>query len=111
LRFRLFPLGLELLLGAIAAIRDAARQERARDLVIERVALRLAKGTFIPMQTEPSEIIEDHLLRFARRARDIGVLDAKNEDPLVALREKPVEDRSACAADVEVPGGRGREAD
>ena len=102
LRFGLFPLGLQLLLGAIAAIRDAARQELARDLVIQRVALRLAKGTFIPLQAQPSEIVKDHLLRLARRARDIGVLDAKNERAFVMLREQPVEDRGARAADVKM---------
>ena len=105
LRLRLFPFRLQLLFGAIAAIGDAARHELARDLVIQRVALGLAERTFIPLETEPAEIVEDHLFRFARRARDIGVFDAKNEFALVALREKPVEDRCARTADMEMSGG------
>ena len=50
----------------------------------------------------------DHLLR---RALDVGVLDAQHEHAAVTPREQPVEERRAGAADVEVAGGRRREAD
>ena len=41
----------------------------------------------------------------------IGVLDAQDEDAAVPPREEPVEQRRARAADVEIAGGRGCEAD
>src|SRR6266704_6068292 len=68
LRLGLFPFRLQLLFRAIASIRDAARQQFARNRVIELGALGLAKRTLIPLQSEPAKIIEDHRFRFARRA-------------------------------------------
>ena len=50
----------------------------------------------------------DHLVR---RALGVGVLDAQHEHAAVAAREQPVEERRARAADVQVAGGRRREAD
>ena len=98
LLLRLLALFLQLLFRAVAAIRDAAREQLLRNFVIEPGALGLPEWSLIPLQSEPAEIFEDHLFRFAGRARDIGVLDAKNERAFVMLREQPVEDRSASAA-------------
>ncbi len=36
-------------------------------------------GALIPLQAEPSEILEDRGLRLARGPLDVGVLDAQDE--------------------------------
>ena len=50
----------------------------------------------------------DHL---PRRSLGVGVFDAQHERAAVPARVEPVEERSAGAADVQVTGGRGGEAD
>ena len=67
-------------------------------------------GAFVPVEPQPAQAVEnagDHLVR---RALDVGVLDPQDEHAAVAPRVEPVEERGAGAADVEVAGGRGREA-
>ena len=58
--------------------------------------------------TQPIEDAADHV---PRGPFGVGVLDAEDEGAAVAPREEPVEERGARAADVEVAGGRGCEAD
>src|SRR4029077_13298014 len=111
LLLRLFALRLQLFLGAVAAISDAAIEKLARDPVVKLGPLRLAERTFVPIQTEPAKILEHHLFRLARGARHVRVFDAQNEFALVMPREEPVENRGARAADVQMPGGRGCETD
>ena len=50
-------------------------------------------------------------LGLARRALDVGVLDAEDERAARAAREQPVEQRRARVADVQLPGRAGGEAD
>ena len=59
-----------------------------------------------PSQRRPSRMPGDHLVR---RALDVGVFDAQDEDAAVTPRVEPVEQRRAGAADVQVAGGRGGE--
>src|SRR4029079_10283574 len=112
-------LELQLLLGAEAAVGGARRQELLRGGAVVRDALGLPVGRvraagvrpFAPLQTEPAEIAEDHLLGLARGALDVRVLDAEDERAAVPAGEEPVENGGARAADVEVAGRRGGEAD
>jgi hypothetical protein len=67
--------------------------------------------TFIPVEAEPGEVGEDGLLGLSRGALEVGVLDAEHEASALGAREEVVEERGAGAADVEVAGGRRREAD
>src|SRR5262245_40375076 len=76
-------------------------------------ALRLTIGTvhaadvrpFVPIKPEPAQILENADLGFLRRSLDVGILDAQDERPVLAVREKPVEQGSARVTDVKVTGG------
>src|SRR5207248_5288206 len=115
-RFRLcqFPLRLQPLLAAKASIRNSGGEELLRGGAVNIDALRLpirlvrpaVVRTFIPIESEPAQIVEHHRFRLARRSRLVGVFDANDERATVPLREKPVEDCRARAADVEIAGRR-----
>src|SRR5687767_10524588 len=64
-----------------------------------------------PVETHPAQILEDPALRVARRALEVGVLDANDKRPSLAARKQPVEERRAGVADVQLTGGTGSEAD
>ena len=65
----------------------------------------------VPVEAEPAQPVEDAGDHVGRRALDVGVFDAQDERAAVAPRVEPVEERRAGAADVQVTGRRGREAD
>src|SRR5262249_43830323 len=64
----------------------------------------------IPVESEPGHPMEDRMDRVVRRPIAVGVLDPKEEGPLVMTGKQPVEERRPGTADVEVSGGTGREA-
>lgn len=88
-------------------------------LFVQRVALRLAVRAefatnvraFVPVEAEPGEVAEDGVLGLLGGALEVGVLDAEDELAAPGAREEVVEERGAGAPDVEVAGGRRREAD
>ena len=61
-----------------------------------------------PSQRSPSRMPSTISVR---RSLDVGVFDAQHEHAAVAPGEEPVEERGARAADVQVAGRRGSEAD
>ena len=89
----------------------AGGEHRARDLGVPCAALRLMHDIAVPMQAKPIEPVDDRVHRLARRARAIGVLDPQAEQAGMMLREQPIEERRARAANVKEAGGRGGEAD
>ena len=66
---------------------------------------------FIPIQAEPAQAIVDRGRGFLGVAGFVRVLDAQNKRAAVMAREKPVEERGARAADVQVTGRRRSKAD
>src|ERR1051326_1614783 len=54
----------------------------------------------VPIEPEPSKVVQHRRLRFARRALDVRVLDPQDERPAVTAREQPVEDGRPHVADV-----------
>ena len=84
----------------VQALGLAVRPARAADV-----------GPFVPVEAEPAQVLENALLGLPGRALGVGVLDAQDEGAVVAAREQPVEERGARVADVQLPGGAGREAD
>ena len=117
---RRLPLGLELLGRAEAVVRAAAPRPaslRDRRVAIEPLglpvrAVRAADvGPFVPVEAQPSQVVEDAVLGFARRSLRVGVLDAQHERAAVAARQQPVEQRRARVADVQMSGRTRREAD
>src|SRR5258708_1050068 len=68
-------------------------------------------GTFIPVEAEPSQVVDHRDFRRARRSLDVGVLDAQHERASGTASEQPVEDRGPHVADVQLAGRTWREAD
>ena len=67
-------------------------------------------GTFVPVKPQPLHGAEDDLGVLLGGAGRIGVVDPQDERAMVGTGEGPVEDCGAGAADMELAGGRGREA-
>jgi hypothetical protein len=88
----------------------ALGEELMGDLGVARCAGELVDLRLLPIELEPPEAVEDFLDRVGGRAGAIGVLDAEVEGAAVMARLEPVEQRRAGAADVEIAGGRGGEA-
>ena len=60
--------------------------------------------TFIPVDAEPAQPIEDSGDHLGLGALHVGVFDAQDERAAVTTGVEPVEKRSAGAADVQVAG-------
>src|SRR5262245_28923249 len=84
--------------------------QTCRGFAVEGGALALEERTFVPVDAEPAETVEDGLDRFRGRPRPVGVLDAEDERALVVARIEVAEERRPCAADVQKARGAGREA-
>jgi hypothetical protein len=67
-------------------------------------------GTFVPVETEPAEAIEDGQQRLGLVAIRISIIDAKDELPTLAPGEEPVEQRRSDATDMEVTRRAGSKA-
>ena len=110
---------LELLRRAIAAVRERGDQQRFRvtPVVVAALGLKVRAviatdlGTFIPIEPEPPQPIEDRRDRGVGRARRVGVLDPQHERAAVGPREQPVVEGRARTPDVKKPGRARRESD
>ena len=102
---------LELLRGAEAGVGVAQALELRRHFAVAREPLGLAKRPFVPLEPQPLQAVEDGRDELRLRAVGVRVLDPEDEDSAVVPGEKPVVERGARAAHVEVTRRRGREAD
>ena len=64
---------------------------------------------FVPLQSHPAQIVENRLFGRARRAFEVGVLDAQDERAALPARQQPVKQRGSGVTDVQMAGGRWRE--
>ena len=111
---------------AFVFVGEAARQQRLDAALViflplaleirAEVALARAGGVageraFVPIEAEPAQAVEDDVHGLLRIARGVGVLDAEDERAAGVAGVKPVEQRGARAADVQVAGRRRGEAD
>ena len=116
---------LELVRGLERGIGEVARDQRVdrRRIAVEPLGLpprphaarvaaeRAERGPLVPGDAEPGEILEDPARGLVGGARLVGVLDPQQEAAALP-RERPVVERRARAADVEVTGrGRGEAGD
>src|SRR5207245_511685 len=93
-----------------AVVRRAAGEQLLRIRLIQMQALGLTIGPawtahlrpFVPIETQPSEIVDDRNLRLLRRAPGVGILDAQHEGAARPAREEPVEQRGPRVADVQM---------
>ena len=74
-------------------------------------AFAAAFGAFVPLQAQPFQAGEDLGQGLGLVAFLVGVLDAQDEGAAVMAGEQKIEQGRARAADVQVAGGRGGEAD
>src|SRR5258705_50722 len=111
--------GFQLFGRAIAVVRVAFGHEPPGHLpmTVESLGLKVRamwpanERSFVPIETEPSQTVENALQHFRRGALGIRILDSENEDTTVTTRKQPVEQRGTGAADVQVAGRRGSETD
>ena len=75
-------------------------------LGVPRGAGKLVGDVAVPIEAQPAEAVEDRRDRGFGRAGAVGVLDAKQVLAAMVLGEQPVEERSAGAADVDLPARR-----
>ena len=75
------PLGVELFGGAEAAIRLAAREQPLGVGAMAVGVRALEERTFVPVEPEPGESVEDDLGMGVAAAFLVGVFDAQDEDP------------------------------
>ena len=105
------PLRIQLFLGAEAAIRLIPRQHRLGVGPVAVAVPALEEGTLVPGDPQPGEAVENHLGVRLGAPLLVGVLDPQDEGAAGVPGEQPVEQRRAGAADVEIAGGGGSEAD
>src|SRR5205823_14958308 len=86
-------------------------EQLVRHFLVPFDARALEYGLLVPIEAEPGEAVEDHPCVLLRRASLVGVLDAEQELPAHMARVEPIEESGPSAADVEIAGGGGGEAD
>src|SRR6202008_3712889 len=100
----------EILFRHVVAVRVPRDDEPLGHFLVAREGLHLEERALVPVDPEPLQAVEDRVDRFARRALEVGVLDAQHERAAVAPRVSPGEKRGARAADMQVARRTGREA-
>ena len=97
------------------SVRDQALRHRSVLLDPLRLKVRLVWAArirpLVPIKPEPSQAIDDAGHHFPRRSFGVGILDAQHKRAPLLTREEPIEQRRPRAADVEIAGWRGGEAD
>ena len=68
-------------------------------------------GAFVPLQAEPAQGVEDHLLGAGDEAGAVGVLDAQHKLAAALAGVEEVEQADVGRADMRVAGRRGCDAD
>ena len=109
--------GRQLLGRAEAGIRFALGEQALGGLLVEVQALGLRigaevaadLGALVPVEPQPAHGAQDDLGVLLGGARGVGIVDAQDEG--AAVGAGPVVDGGAGAADVQLAGGRRREAD
>src|SRR5262249_48460425 len=107
----------EILLGAVAAVRRARRDQALDVGLVHRESLGLEvrpvgpahARAFVPVEAEPAHRVEDRLHAVLRAALAIGVFDAQDELATLLPGPEPVVQGAAGSPDVQVAGGRRRE--
>mmetsp|Transcript_12152 Transcript_12152/g.16050 ORF Transcript_12152/g.16050 Transcript_12152/m.16050 type:complete len:219 (+) Transcript_12152:1312-1968(+) len=111
---RLRTLGFELLLSAKAWVGDFLIDEPLGHLLVEITPFRLAVRaviapdvrTFVPIQTQPTDVLQHALLRFPGGSSQVRIFDADDKFPPCAAGLQPVEEGCPGTSDVEGSSGR-----
>src|SRR5690606_17951016 len=103
-------LAVEFFRRLVAGIESVRRLEPRNGLVVTVKAIGLPRPV-VRLNAQPGEILDDGVGKLAGRAADVGVVETQQEPATGLAGEQPVEQRCADIADMEQPGGAGREAD
>src|SRR6185503_20892457 len=60
--------------------------------------------SLVPVKAQPAQVLENADFGFLRRSLDIGIFDAEDERPVLAVRQEPVEQCRTHIAYVKVAG-------
>src|SRR5262249_34262399 len=110
--------GVDLLARAVAVVRPTIGNQLRRHGTMSIKPLRLEiramvaadRRTFVPVQTEPAQAVENPLNHRVGRSFRVGVFDAEDEHAARPPCIEPVEERSARPTDMQVAGWRWSEA-
>ena len=69
----------------------------------------LEDHVLVLIEAQPPEPLKDRASAFVRTARLVRILDTEKEIAPESPSVEPVEERRSPSADVQIPGGRGRE--
>src|SRR5579864_1321289 len=103
----------QVLLRAETEIRLALSQQPLRMFAIDFQPIGLSIGTvcaanigtFVPIEPQPFQILEQRSLETRFTALNVGVLDAQHHRAALLPRKEPVEQRGTGIADVQMSGG------
>src|SRR5437867_415045 len=104
-------LGIELLDCAVAAISAAAAHKFFGPFAIPAQAVALIDRPFVPVDPQPLQGADDLLGMMLPRALDVRIFNAQQHFAAMAAGMEQVENRGAGAADMQVAGRRGGEAE
>lgn len=107
---RLLAASGEFFLRQVTAVGVAAFQHLRSNFGVTVRAGELEDRCFVASKAQPGQAVEDGVDCRLSRTGTVGVLDTKQVFPAMVPRKKPVEQRRAGAADMEVSGWRGGKA-
>src|SRR5438128_7335138 len=90
---------------AVTQKRRSVREEPLCGFPVKLCTLRLIKWPFIPIHAEPLQAFKNSVYQFRFIALGVGVLNAQDHRAVIAPGEKPVEERGAGAAHMQIAGG------
>src|SRR5687767_11442725 len=85
---------------AFIAISVALTKQALSRFTIQICAFRLVVRTFVPLKAHPEHGFQNAPRHVFAGARDVCVLDAKDERPVEFTRKEPVEQRGSRATDM-----------
>ena len=87
------------------AIGCARLEQRFDDFCMAGRSLRLTIRAFVPVDSEPSQPVENGQFRFSSGAFEVRILDAQHELTAVATGQGPIEECGPSTADMQKPRG------
>ncbi len=86
---------------------EQTRRVRAVDVFALALTIGAATAayvrTFVPIEAEPSQRVDNHPLRRARAARHVGVFDTQDELAALAAREDLIDQRDIGGSEMRIP--------
>ena len=101
---------MELGAGAEAGIGEAPGLELRDRLGVDVGSTALVVGTFVPVESEPGEVVHDETSRLRVLGAWVEVLDSQDHAAAGGARRQPCQEARECVPQVHAPGGSRRKA-